>query len=117
MSEQMRTSLQKRFQDFRNYPYGFSRSGDFSLKESQVLEQYGRLAAALADDLITPETEEEKRLQAVIRSELEPESALERVWMKYQKRINRPHVRALSAKSPSTEGDDDEDVIIDDDED
>lgn len=114
MSQQIRATLQKRFQDFRNYPYGFSRSGDFSLKESQTLEQYGRLAAALADDLIAPETEQETRLQAVIRGELEAESPLEKVWMKYQKRINRPHVRALSAKSTSDDSDDD-DVIVDDD--
>ncbi|GGA85644.1 UPF0438 protein [Neiella marina] len=115
MSQEMRTTLKKRFQDFRNYPYGFSRSGDFSLKESQVLEQHGKLAAALADDLITPETDEEQRLQAVIRGELSAESILEKVWMKYQKRINRPHVSALSAKAARADDDDDDDVVIDDD--
>ena len=116
MSEDVRVALKKRFQDFRNYPYGFSRSGDFSIKESQLLEQHGRLMAALADGILIPENEEETRLLSVIRGEIEPLSAVESVWMKYQKRINRPHVRALSAKNDTSDVESEDVALEDDDE-
>ena len=34
-------SVTRRFFDDKNYPRGFSRHGDYTIKESQVLEQYG----------------------------------------------------------------------------
>ena len=33
--------------DDKNYPRGFSRHGDYTIKESQVLEQYGQAFKAL----------------------------------------------------------------------
>ena len=48
MTTMTRESLLKRsFNDFRNYPYGFARSGDFSIRESDALTQYGCLITAL----------------------------------------------------------------------
>ena len=35
-------SVTRRFFDDKNYPRGFSRHGDYTIKESQVLEQYGQ---------------------------------------------------------------------------
>ena len=32
---------QQRFFDNKNYPRGFSRHGDFTIKEAQILEKYG----------------------------------------------------------------------------
>ncbi len=117
MSKEIRSSFNKAFQDFKNYPYGFSRSGDFSIKESQVLESNGVWLAALADGKVEPESEEERRLISVIVGDQLPESTLERVWIKYQKRISRPHVGALSSRGISSDddGDDDEPLDLDDD--
>ena len=39
--------LAKTFVDPANYPYGFSRSGDFSINEAKALQQYGSLISAL----------------------------------------------------------------------
>ena len=105
MSKDIRASLNKAFQDVNNYPYGFSRSGDFSIKESQLLENNGTWLAALADGVITPETDEEQRVLSVIGGSEKPESSLEKVWIKYQSRINRPHVGALSARTVISEED------------
>ncbi|MCM2678455.1 DUF413 domain-containing protein [Echinimonas agarilytica] len=117
MTNNIRATFGALFQDLKNYPYGFSRSGDFSIKESQVLESNGRKMAAFADGLVQPQDNEETRLVQVIRGEVPAETLLERVWMKYQNRINRPHVSALSSKSVSTDSDVDDSVTIDDDED
>jgi uncharacterized protein YifE (UPF0438 family) len=78
------------FSDAKNYPYGFSRSGDFSISESKALSEYGCLIAALVDGQIQPETSEEEKLLAAAYGKKEPEGVAEKTWVKYQKRINRP---------------------------
>ena len=56
--------VQRMFSDAKNYPYGFSRSGDFSISESKALSEYGCLIAALVDGQIQPETSEDNDLLA-----------------------------------------------------
>ena len=46
----------------QNYPRGFSRHGDYTIKESQVLEQYGQAFKALDSGERKPATKEEKNL-------------------------------------------------------
>ena len=102
----------KPFADKKNYPYGFARSGDFSINESKLLQGYGSLFAALVDGNITPENDEE---QAYLESALghrEPATPQEKAWLKYQARINRPKTASIyGSKRPSSEEvDDDEDI-------
>ena len=85
----------KPFVDKRNYPYGFARSGDFSINESKLLQAHGSLFAALVDGKITPSSDEE---QAYLESALghrEPATPQEKVWLKYQSRINRPKTASI----------------------
>ncbi|CAB9492485.1 MaoP family protein [Alteromonas sp. HB246098] len=102
----------KPFADKKNYPYGFARSGDFSINESKLLQSHGSLFAALVDGKITPENDEE---QAYLESALghrEPATPQEKAWLKYQARINRPKTASIyGSKRPSSEEvDDDEDI-------
>lgn len=86
-----RESLLKRmFDNPKHYPYGFSRSGDFSIAESKALSQYGCLIAALVDGLLLPSNDEEKGFIEAAIGTKEPETIVERAWLKYQSRINRP---------------------------
>ncbi|WP_088331309.1 DUF413 domain-containing protein [Lacimicrobium sp. SS2-24] len=87
--------LRRQFLDPKHYPYGFSRSGDFSISESQALSRYGCLVAALIDGEIEPENDEEAQLLAAARGEKEPGTVAERAWCKYQKRINRPRMGSI----------------------
>lgn len=93
------TLLRKPFNDFRNYPYGFARSGDFSIRESDALLHYGCLITELVAGNIPAETEVDKNLLAVARGEQAPETAVEKAWMKYQSRINRPKVGSMYGRS------------------
>ncbi|RUO38899.1 hypothetical protein CWE15_10355 [Aliidiomarina taiwanensis] len=93
------TLLRKVYNDYRNYPYGFSRSGDFSIRESDALVKYGSLISALVAGDIEPSTEEDKSILAVIAGEKEAETIVEKAWMKYQKRINRPRVGSMYGRS------------------
>lgn len=93
------TLLRKPFNDFRNYPYGFARSGDFSIRESDALLQYGCLINAMVAGEYVPESDDDKALLAVARGEKAAETAVEKAWAKYQARINRPKVGSMYGRS------------------
>ena len=81
-------SVTRRFFDDKNYPRGFSRHGDYKIKESQVLEQYGQAFKALDSGERKPTTKEEKEFVAFCRGERVPETFFEKTWNKYRTRIN-----------------------------
>lgn len=102
----------KPFIDKKNYPYGFARSGDFSINESKLLQAHGSLFAALVDGKITPESDEE---QAYLESALghrDPATPQEKAWLKYQARINRPKTASIygSKRAAEQDVDDDDDM-------
>ncbi|QPG05387.1 DUF413 domain-containing protein [Salinimonas marina] len=96
--------LKRPFSDLRFYPYGFSRSGDFSISESNLLAQYGTLIAALVDGELIPETAAEQGYIDVALGRKKPGDAIEKVWAKYQQRINRPKPDSVYGSKPLTEG-------------
>ncbi|MCE2573147.1 DUF413 domain-containing protein [Motilimonas eburnea] len=72
------------FYDDQSFPYGFKRSGDFTIKEAELLESIGRTLMALAKGEQTPMTDEEKRFVKVAQGEVPAESVVEKVWIKYR---------------------------------
>ncbi|WP_220720001.1 DUF413 domain-containing protein [Agarivorans litoreus] len=75
----------KRFYDDKRFKRGFSKSGDFTLMESELLSLYGETMRALDAGEILPEGEQEKRFLLVCSQQIEPEGRLEKIWMKYKK--------------------------------
>ena len=108
--------VSKLFVDKKNYPYGFARSGDFSISESKLLQSTGGLFAALVDGHITPENDEEQSYLESALGHREPATPQERVWLKYQRRINRPKTASIygSQKPIIEDSDDDSDSAISD---
>ncbi|MGM0480369.1 MAG: DUF413 domain-containing protein [Pseudomonadota bacterium] len=94
--------LKKPFNDFRHYPYGFSRSGDFSIKESDALSLYGGLIAALLKGDYLPENQHDLELLAAAKGERAPVNTVEKAWAKYQARIHRPKVASMYGKGKFT---------------
>ncbi|MCZ8489427.1 DUF413 domain-containing protein [Vibrio lentus] len=41
--------LNQPFSDFKNFPRGFAKSGDFTIAQSQILESFGNALIALRD--------------------------------------------------------------------
>ncbi|TCJ95834.1 hypothetical protein EV694_1835 [Volucribacter psittacicida] len=82
MAESFR--VERRFFDDKNYPRGFSRHGDYTIRESQILEQYGQAFKALDTGEQEPATKEEKAFVAFCRGERPAETAFEKVWYKYR---------------------------------
>lgn len=115
------TLLRKPFNDFRNYPYGFARSGDFSIRESDALLHYGCLISALVAGEIEPQTDDDKALLAVARCEQPAATPAEKAWVKYQARINRPKVGSMYGRSKVYDDDsdytattEDDDLVVED---
>ncbi|MDG6895320.1 DUF413 domain-containing protein [Volucribacter amazonae] len=82
MAESFR--VERRFFDDKNYPRGFSRHGDYTIRESQILEQYGQAFKALDMGEREPTTKEEKAFVAFCRGERPAETPFEKVWYKYR---------------------------------
>lgn len=81
-------SVTRRFFDDKNYPRGFLRHGDYTIKESQILEQFGQAFKALDLGEREPATEEEKSFVAFCRGEHPAQTFFEKVWGKYCSNIS-----------------------------
>ena len=57
---------QKPFIDRQHFPYGFKKSGDFSITEANLLSQYGKTLAGLESGELTPETADEAHFVAML---------------------------------------------------
>ena len=60
-------SVTRRFFDDKNYPRGFARHGDYTIREAQTLEQFGQACLALESGERSPVTAEEERFVAVMK--------------------------------------------------
>ncbi|QIQ21081.1 DUF413 domain-containing protein [Zophobihabitans entericus] len=105
-------STTHRFFDNKNYPRGFSRHGDFTIKESQILEKFGYAFNELESEKRKPVTDEEKSFVQVCKGKKEPSTDNEKVWLKYLKCINKPkRFHTLSGGKPQVDpGEDFSDV-------
>ncbi|CAJ0993624.1 DUF413 domain-containing protein [Pantoea sp. Nvir] len=94
-------STTNRFFDNKHYPRGFSRHGDFTIKEAQLLERYGFAFNELDSEKREPVTDEECLFLEVCRGLREPQTEAERVWAKYTARIKCPkRFHTLSGGKP-----------------
>ncbi|WP_432455480.1 DUF413 domain-containing protein [Agarivorans sp. QJM3NY_29] len=109
----------RRFSDDKHFRRGFSRSGAFTIKEAELLERCGYAFKELDESLREPQDEVEQAFIAVCRSEAEPETAEQKLWLKYKKLTGRKAFHGLVSNPPkaqarvvdSDDGDDDvEDV-------
>mgnify|MGYP002637798151 CR=1 FL=1 len=120
--------LKKRFYDNKKFPYGFSRSGDFSIAEAQCLEKYGALYKALIENQVIDPSKSDLKLIKACQGPVKTMSFEEETWLKYLNYQTRsqvwitPNAKAANSdkSSSSDELDDIEDLdhaMIDDDDD
>lgn len=93
-----------RFFDNKHYPRGFSRHGDFTIKEAYLLERHGYAFNELHSGKRQPVTEEEKLFLDVCHGRREPVTEAEKVWNKYINRTRRPKkFHTLSGGKPQAD--------------
>lgn len=118
MARNKQQLLSRIYDDPKNYPYGFRRSGDFSIGEADSLAKYGHLYNALYKGEIEPSDIEDEHIMSVMRGESQPENVNERAWLKYQSRLNRPKLGSLYGNKKQVVADDDDsdnDIELNDD--
>ncbi|WP_392561555.1 DUF413 domain-containing protein [Orbus sturtevantii] len=99
---------QQRFFDNKNYPRGFSRHGDFTIKESLLLEKYGTAFKELDNEIRKPSTAEEKSFVSVCRGKKEASNEYEKIWLKYLNCVNKAKkFHTLSGGKPQVDVTDD----------
>lgn len=89
---------ENQFYDDTNYPHGFSRSGKFSIKEADLLSQLGRRLIALENGSVSAQTEEEKQFVNMCKNNVEANSSVEKVWVKYKNSIKKQNFHTLNSK-------------------
>ncbi|WP_289028288.1 DUF413 domain-containing protein [uncultured Paraglaciecola sp.] len=93
----------KTYLDPLNFKYGFRKSGDFSITESEILSTYGHTLLALEMGEVTPETDAEIHFVQAVTGKLEADSKLEKTWIKYVRlsRTKRTFFTLYSSASKS----------------
>ncbi|MCU7555843.1 DUF413 domain-containing protein [Alteromonas sp. ASW11-19] len=74
---------QKTFIDRVKFPYGFRKSGDFSISDADLLSRFGHTLLALESGELTPESDDEKHFLAFTQGMVPAQNALEKAWQKY----------------------------------
>ncbi len=111
----------KRFYDDQRFKRGFSKSGEFTLLESELLSLYGDTMKALDSGEIMPDNAEEQHFLLVCSQQLAAESKLEKVWTKYKqltqsrRRFHTLNSRCKSASYETEDDNEDESFISNDD--
>ncbi len=82
MSTTIRPST-KPFIDRQKFPYGFKKSGDFSISEANLLTTYGLTLLSLERGDLDPENAEEMHFVDFTKGKAEASSSIEKAWSKY----------------------------------
>lgn len=102
-------AAQKPFIDRVKFPYGFRKSGDFSIAEADILSVYGKTLLALESGELLPESDDESHFVEFAQGRAEASNNLERAWAKYVKLARgKKHFYTLHS-SASNQSDFDED--------
>ncbi|WP_411993088.1 DUF413 domain-containing protein [Agarivorans sp. DSG3-1] len=92
----------KRFYDDKRFKHGFRKSGDFTLLESELLSLYGETMRALDAGEMMPEGQQEQHFLLVCSKQLEADTKLEKIWIKYKDLAHsRRRFHTLNSRSKS----------------
>ena len=72
------------FYDVKHFPVGFSRSGDFTLQQAELLQSYGHTLVEIESGEKKAKNREQKHFLSVCQGKKIAESSLERTWLKYK---------------------------------
>ncbi|WP_411993219.1 DUF413 domain-containing protein [Agarivorans sp. DSG3-1] len=95
-------SAKRRFFDDKHFRRGFSRSGAFTIKEAELLERCGSAFKELDESTREPIDDIESIFISVCRGVSEPETAEQKVWLKYKKLTGRKAFHGLVSNPPKT---------------
>ncbi len=119
MSIDMKTSsfaCNSKFYAQEHFPYGLSRSGEFTREQVSLLENHGRAYQALCDGSREANTEEERGFILVCRGEKAANSSHEKAWLRFcEKTQGQAAVSSPSKADPSVSEASGSDLVFDED--
>lgn len=95
----------KKFFDDRNFPRGFTRSGDFTRSQASILETLGLALKDLHEGHRPPATDEELHFVEVCRSNVPPVTDVERAWTAYLNALARKQIYFTASSSALSDAD------------
>jgi uncharacterized protein YifE (UPF0438 family) len=102
------------FADMKRFPYGFRKSGDFSITEATILSTFGHTLQALEQGQLEPNSSEENHFVSVAKGFASPQTAVERAWNKYRLLTStRKNFFTLNSKSMASSAANDEEDDFD----
>ncbi|QJR82324.1 macrodomain Ori organization protein MaoP [Alteromonas pelagimontana] len=100
----------KPFIDRSKFPYGFRKSGDFSISEADLLTRYGKTLLALESGELAPASVDESHFMEFISGKAEAVNNLEKAWQKYVHLARgKRHFYTLHSSAASNQSDYDDD--------
>ena len=94
---------EKPFNDFTHFARGIRRSGDFTIKESNLLEEFGTAMMELYKGTRKPKTEEEKVFVEQITSDEVITDKNAKIFKKYLQVIQPRHLHRLCSNGTDEE--------------
>jgi uncharacterized protein YifE (UPF0438 family) len=91
MNEKASFICDSKFYGDKHFPYGLSRSGEFTFEQAALLETHGHAYEALYKGERQPETTEEQQFVAVFKGEREAQTAHEKAWTRFLAKIREKH--------------------------
>ncbi|WP_206486189.1 DUF413 domain-containing protein [Thalassotalea sp. G2M2-11] len=88
-----------KFYDDVHFPRGFSRSGKFSIRESELLTLVGRRLSDLEHGCADAENQVEENFVSMCQSSREAETLIERLWLKYKDAIKVKSFHTLNSSA------------------
>lgn len=85
----------KRFNDFKHFPRGLRRSGEFTVAEADSLEKYGTAMLAIYQGNLAPRDEVETAFAEQLKAGEAGSNPHAKVWFKYLKVIGPKRVHRL----------------------
>lgn len=73
-----------KFYDDVHFPRGFSKSGDFTIAEAELLINIGKRLFVLEQGLCAPKNQVETQFIKMCKSNTEGQTKVELLWQKYQ---------------------------------
>jgi len=80
--------VDRMFLDDEHFPYGFARSGDFTIEQANLLEVHGWAYVELASGQRKPAGQSEIDFVAFCHGEKNAESVHEKVWKRYRDSVS-----------------------------
>jgi uncharacterized protein YifE (UPF0438 family) len=77
--------FENKFYDDTHFPHGFGKSGDFNIKEAELLTSLGRRLLKLEQEVCLPENQTEKQFVQMCKEQSEGQTQIELLWQKYRR--------------------------------